>query len=88
MITPKPIYEERLKYIRAFAANLPNTNMLSELLAAEAYWRGAVRTAESEYVPGYDEGTAYALCPWCKTEDEHKLDCPRLIAELIGIGEI
>lgn len=56
--------------------------VLTEALAAEAYWREAVKNATPESKMEYED-SHYALCPWCAESEyeDHKPGCVWLIAQ-------
>lgn len=60
--------------------------VIDELLAAEAYWREAVKNCDLRATKDRDYSTME--CPWCDVHEEnegeglaHKPDCPYLLAQ-------
>lgn len=93
-MTPKPLTKERraeiLADLCAFRADDPDyiDKAIDELLAAEAYWREAVKNARPKADLDYE--IPFSHCPFCKCADFdirgiygnlHKPDCPWLLSQ-------
>ena len=87
-MTPKPLTKEdreevdRLAQTAHAAIYDDVVDAIDSLLAAEAYWREAVKNS----LPMHDNGMAWQCCVFCETQNNegvfaHAVDCPWLLAQ-------
>jgi hypothetical protein len=100
-MTPKPLSKERLKYIRQTMEIIEGfgkpsrepkaDEIINQLLAAEQYWREAVKNADESSDSGPSSGMCYT-CNFCNADSrsvnggsdhtiDHKPECPWLLAQ-------
>ena len=85
MMEPKPLTKEELERIAMMVGHsrTPWQQATLKLLAAEAYWREALRNAEFRT---REDGCGYYECTFCgrmgdPIDNGHAPDCPWLLAQ-------
>ena len=85
-MTPKPLTKERREDIQMRSDRNwhgdAETLGMPYVLAAEAYWRSAVKNS----LPMHDNGMAWQCCVFCEMQNNegvfaHAVDCPWLLAQ-------